>query len=376
MKSILFLAEKLPYRKMAEQLAALTNRLTDFSVTVQILYDGEKYRNLFAGHIACRTSAISGSITTLLPHRFLYNRIVGEKYDIAIAWTEGKCVRILSGCPYPETVLYCMIHSDLSESGKFTAGFSSWSDAAVSYNRFHGFFAADGALIKPFCSVTGIRPSNVQILPPMREKRMHGGENYRQKYISPGTLQICSVGENMTYTDIHRLYKIHIQLLAEGYWHRMIVISGRKKYRFPKDTFLHLPYDTQISRIASVCDLFLCIRDDPSILDAMTDALRSGIPAVSVHSVLSESLLDHGNAGILAEDIPGIKSALRRMLTNPVRRNLYAASAAQTRKKNSSAASVQTFLACISENMEKTDTETGEDAGRIDTNRYMCYNFS
>ena len=187
---------------------------------------------------------------------------------------------------------------------------------------------ADPALCKPFCSVSGIKPSKIRVIPPIRETELSKTDTFHKTYTSPGTLQICSAGEIMSRSTIRRLYKLHTQLLAEGYWHRMIVIAGKKRIRFPRDTFLHFPWDSHSAQRAVACDLFLCPNDEPSTVDTMVDFCYAGIPVVAVEGLLTNSILNGGKFGHLTEDNPeSIKSALRLLLSDPTLRYTYAKSA-------------------------------------------------
>ncbi|MBQ7921693.1 MAG: glycosyltransferase [Clostridia bacterium] len=373
MMTVLFLVEKFRYRKMAEQLAALVNRMENISVTVQVLHDGETYRELFAKNICYKAESAVYHGITVFPAGYLYNRIVKETYDAAIAWTEGKCVRILSGCPHTGTKLYCMIHTDLSENGKFTAGFHSWCDALNAYRNLHGCFVSDQSLIKPFACLSGMESDNIRVIPPIREPSGHRMKTYWKKFGTPGTLQVCSAGENITPSETRRLYRIHTQLLAEGYWHRMVVIGGKRRMRFSRDTFLHLPYDKNTARFVSGCDIFLCINGEESVLEAMKDALRSGIPAVAVQGILTESILAGGTKGILTEATPeSIKNGLRSMLTKPKLRYVCGKNARISDKGCETDISVTEIEEALTKN--KNISTNRKSDKNIEKKNRMCYN--
>lgn len=375
MMTALFLVEKFVYEKMAEQLAALVNRMENISVTVQVLQNGEKYRELFAGHITYKAESQPYWGVTILSETYLYHAIIREKYDAAIAWTEGKCVRILSGCPYSETKLYCMIRTDLSESGKFTTGFHSWGDARNAYRQMDCCLVSDEALIKPFCSVSDVAVSRVETIPPLNETRgMRKNMNWRQ-YCIPGTLQICSAGENLSSREIRHLFKIHTQLLAEGYWHRMIVIGGKKRKQFSRDTFVHLPYDKNTIGITASCDIFLSISGEASALDALTDALQAGVPAVATGGILAQSMVEQGNKGIVTENnVECIKTGLRNMLTKPNLRYICAKNAGKTTSDKEEKSAVRKIEKILREGQRNAAKEVTNNSDNIKANRGMCYN--
>ena len=72
MESVLFLVEKFAYWHKAKQLAVLTNRLNNLQITVQVLKEGEKYRNLFAKNVNYKPQNSNCYFFSILAHFFSF----------------------------------------------------------------------------------------------------------------------------------------------------------------------------------------------------------------------------------------------------------------------------------------------------------------
>jgi len=325
MKNVLFLVEEFTYERMAVQLAEIVNTLDGIAVTVQVLCGGEKFRHMFAKTICYHAGTGISAANWLMSAASLYHWLVRDCYDICFAWTEGLCVRILSGCPYPNTMLYCVIRSDLSEGTRFAAGFRSWQEAGRCYGVMDGFFTSAACLITPFCSVSGISAGRITVMPPPRTVLGSCLPMLYREYGAPGTLHVCAAGENMSYRQIRRLHRLHEQLLAEGYWHRMVVVAGSRRMAGGRDTFLHLPWDERAGGILAECDIFLCPGNEASMLDALADAVYAGKPAVAVEGTVARGIIDDGGCGIVVENsMAGLTQGMAEMLTQAEKRYRYA----------------------------------------------------
>ena len=71
----------------------------------------------------------------LSPKR-LHKLIIREKYDIEIAYLEGPCARVISGCTDPTVRLVSWIHIEQHTAKRAAQSFRSIAEAKKCYRKF------------------------------------------------------------------------------------------------------------------------------------------------------------------------------------------------------------------------------------------------
>ena len=117
MKKILFLIHDLGQGGAEKVLVNLVNNMDDstFDITVMTLFDCGENRQFINSKIKYKTwcsKMIPGNshLMKLFSPMQLHNMIIKEHYDIEVAYLEGPCARVISGCPDPSVKLVSWIH--------------------------------------------------------------------------------------------------------------------------------------------------------------------------------------------------------------------------------------------------------------------------
>ena len=117
MKKILFLIHDLGQGGAEKVLVNLVNNLDKkkFDVTVMSIFDiGENKQFLDSSihYKYCFKHMVRGNshLMKLLSPKQLHKWLIKDKYDIEVAYLEGPCARIISGCPDLNTKLVSWIH--------------------------------------------------------------------------------------------------------------------------------------------------------------------------------------------------------------------------------------------------------------------------
>ena len=172
----------------------------------------------------------------------------------------------------------------------------------------------------------------------------------------------------MNGSDIRQIYRLHRHLLAEGYWHRMIVVAGKGSGRCG-ETFLHLPWDSLAGERAAECDIFLCPDTETSMLDALTDAVLAGVASVAPDGALTRSILGGGTRGRLTDNtIRGLSDGLTEMLIKPDLRYACTREAAMWRQQYMSVDIPSLLSDLLSSQMQKNGADS------VENRRDICYN--
>ena len=106
MKKVLFLIHDLGQGGAEKVLVNLVNNLdkTKFDITVMSIFDiGENKQFLDSSikYKSCFKHMVRGNshLMKLLSPKQLHQWLIKDKYDIEVAYLEGPCARIISGCP-------------------------------------------------------------------------------------------------------------------------------------------------------------------------------------------------------------------------------------------------------------------------------------
>ena len=128
MKKVLFLIHDLGQGGAEKVLVNLVNNMdyTKFDITVMTLFDCGENRRFLNTSIKYKTwckkmfPGNSHLMKLLSPER-LHSLIINEHYDIEIAYLEGPCARVISGCKDMETKLVSWIHIEQHTAKKAAA---------------------------------------------------------------------------------------------------------------------------------------------------------------------------------------------------------------------------------------------------------------
>ena len=163
MKKILFLIHDLGQGGAEKVLVNLVNHMDNlkFDITVMTLFDCGENRQFLSPKIKYKTwckKMIPGNshLMKLLSPERLHNIIVKEKYDIEVAYLEGPCARIISGCTDSSVKLISWIHIEQRTTKKAAISFRSIREARECYEKFHKIICVSQTVKEDFINVLNI----------------------------------------------------------------------------------------------------------------------------------------------------------------------------------------------------------------------------
>lgn len=334
MKKILFFIPNLMHGGAEKVLVNLVNNLDreKYDITVQTLFDvgvNKKHLNKDIRYKYFLKNIVKGNsiILKFFTPKFLYKRIIRDKYDIVVSYLEGSTARIISGCKDENTKKVSWIHIELNDEKLFATGFRSFEEAKKGYESYDKIICVSDTVKQIFEDVSGIK-DNVEVLYNTNETEdivEKSKEDVEDIKFNKKKINICSVGKVIEKKGYYRLAKIHKKLLDEDLDHNVYIIGiGDDEDRIRKylkdnnleDTYHLIGFRDNPYKYVAKCDLFVCSSLREGFSTAVTESLVVGTPVVSTLCSGAQELLGYNNEyGLVVENSEeGIYEGIKKLL--------------------------------------------------------------
>lgn len=348
MTKVLFLIHDLGPGGAEKVLVNLVNNMNPekFEVTVLSLFDEGINRTFLAPHVRYQYvfkrmfRGNSQAMKLLSPER-LHRWFIKEKYDVEVAFLEGPCARIISGCPHPETKLVSWIHCFPAKPKAMSIGFRSIREAEAAYGRIHQVVGVSQTTAKAFHRVFP------RLEKPMVLYNTNETDAILQKSVdavepdtfSNETVNLCGVGKLTQNKGFDRMLRIHSRLRHQGYRiHNYFLGEGEEREALEAyvrengltDEVTFLGYQTNPYKYVAKCDLYVCASWSEGFSTAATEALIVGTPVCTVEvSGMKEMLGENNEWGIVTENNEeALYQGIKKLLDDPALLAHYKAQAA------------------------------------------------
>ena len=360
-KKILFLIPNLVHGGAEKVLVNLANNLSQekYDITVQTLFDVGVHRQSLKGHVQYKGGwkKQPRGMTVLMKFfspKFLYKRLIKEKYDVVISYLEGPSARVVAGCPDKDTKTVCVLHTQFITDTVAKIGFRSMQDAAKCYAGFDEIVAC-GKTVKEGFEAKFTSKNPVKILYNVNET-----EQILEKAKEVPTdvqfegVNICSAGKLVDVKGFDRLMRVHKKLLDDGYQHNVYILGvGEDKEKLEKliedlgvkETFHLLGFKDNPYAYVSRCDIYACSSYREGFSTATTEALVLGTPVVTTEcSGMKEQLGDNDEYGLVTENSEeALYEGIKKLLADPALLSQYKEKAKERGKKFSRLETVRAF---------------------------------
>jgi len=337
MKKILFMIHDLSVGGAEKVLVNLVNNLdrNKFAITVITLFGGgvnEQFLKQDIQYYSIFRKTIPGNskIMKLLPPEQLHRICVKEKYDIEVAYLEGPCARIISGCTSADTKLVSWIHVEQHTKKMAAGAFRSYRESVKCYEKFNQIVCVSEFVKNDFKT---IYPTikDIQVLYNTNETTQileYAQEQVDLEIFKNDEIKICGVGKIVPVKGFDKLARIHCRLRKEVYpIHTYILGTGDSKKEIQSyieeqgesDSFTFLGYQTNPYKYISKCDLFVCASSAEGFSTAATEALIVGTPVITTPvSGMKEMLGENDEYGIVTENREeSLYFGIKRLLDKP-----------------------------------------------------------
>ena len=226
MKKVLFLIHDLGQGGAEKVLINLVNNMdcSKFDITVMTLFDYGINRQFLGPNVKYKTwckKMLPGNshIMKVFSPQQLHNLIIKEHYDIEVAYLEGPCARIISGCPNKETKLISWIHIEQHTTKKASSSFLSIKEAEDCYNRFNNIICVSETVKQDFLHVLNIQvPVEVCYNTNESKKIVElATDEVEENLFSKNEFKIIGVGKLLASKGFDRILNVVKALKAENY---------------------------------------------------------------------------------------------------------------------------------------------------------------
>lgn len=337
MKKILFMIHDLEHGGAEKVLVNLVNNLDNskFDITVMTLFDvgiNRQFLNSYITYKSCfkKVFPANSHLMKLLTPTQLHKLFIKEKYDIEIAYLEGPCARIISGCPNKNTKLVSWIHIELHTKKAVASSFRNYSEALNCYNKFNKIICVSQDVMNDFTSLIDCQ-NTVDVLyntnetndiiekskKPIHDNRLHSN-----------SIKLIGVGKLLKNKGFDRLVKIIFRLIQEGYNVQLFILGigplqeELEQFIIDNNMTEHiflLGYDTNPYKYVSACNLFVCSSLREGFSTAATEALIVGTPVCTVNvSGMKEMLGNNNQYGLVVENTDeALYEGIKKLLDDP-----------------------------------------------------------
>ncbi len=231
---ILFLIHDLAHGGAEKVLVNLVNNMdkTKYDITVMTLFDvgvNRQYLKKNIRYCYCFKKMFRGNshIMKIWSPEQLHHRFIKEHYDIEVAYLEGPCARIISGCPDQSTKLISWIHIEQHTQSKAAASFRNYSETERCYNRFDKIVCVSETVKQDFTSLIDLKntPCVLYNTNESNEIIRQSKEEVEDANFSDSEIKLIVVGKLIKVKGVDRLLKIIYRLKQEKYPVHLFVLG-------------------------------------------------------------------------------------------------------------------------------------------------------
>lgn len=336
-KKILFLIHDLGQGGAEKVLVNLVNHMdkTKFEITVMTLFDTGENRQFLSTEITykyCFSKMVRGNshLMKFLSPAQLHKLLIKDKYDIEVAYLEGPCARIISGCPDVKTKLVSWIHCEQKTRKKASCSFRNYKEAERCYNRYNQIVCVSETVRKDFNSIFSINVANSVLYNTNDTEKIieKSKENIDESIFKSEEIKVIGVGKLSRNKGFDRLERVVHRLILEGFpIHLYILGEGKnreKLQQYAVDNQLEnkitlFGYQINPYKFIARSDLFVCSSYAEGFSTAATEALILGIPVCTVEVAgMKEMLGDNNEYGVITENTEeALYEGIKKLLEKP-----------------------------------------------------------
>ena len=341
-KKLLFLIHNLNMAGAQRVLVELVNHIDfdRYDVTVQTIYDeGALIHQLDPRIRYCSILRVKqpfiqrvwgAVLRRVLTPRYVYRHYVEDGYDYSVAYLEGECTRIVSGCDNPETKTIAWVHADFEKLFLCDRVFRSTQEHKKAYQTFDKIVCVSQGSKRGFTYRFGndwgeklvVRYNIVD------GERIHSAAMEDAASPVPSDVfSIVSVGNLRPEKGYDRLLPICRRLADEGYAFHLTIVGGGSEYDRVAQLLQELDLQNHVTLLGNQsnpyaymkqADLFFLGSYSEAFSTVVIESVMVGVPPMVTACSGMDEILDGGTYGIILPNTEeGIYEGLKRVLDDP-----------------------------------------------------------
>lgn len=334
MKKALFLIHDLGQGGAEKVLVNLVNNMdtTKFDITVMTLFDVGVNKQFLNENIRYKTvfkKMFRGNshLMKLFTPKQLHKLFIKDKYDIEVAYLEGPCARIISGCPNKDTKLVSWVHREQRTMKCLSSSFRSIKETKECYSKFGKIICVSDYVMNDFNSILQLE-NKTNVLYNTNETDKIKKLSKEDVKLDSNSIKLSGVGKLLDSKGFDRILRITKRLVDMNYPIHTYILGIGPKEKELKDYINRnnisnnvslLGYQTNPYKYVANCDLFVCASYAEGFSTAATEALIVGTPVCTVKvSGMKEMLGENNEYGVVVDnDDEALYKAIKELLDNP-----------------------------------------------------------
>lgn len=337
MKKVLFLIHDMGQGGAEKVLVNLVNNMdsSKFDITVMTLFDIGENRQFLGEKVRYKTwckKMVPGNshLMKILSPEYLHKIIVKEHYDIEVAYLEGPCARVISGCSDSKVKKLAWIHIEQHSAEHAALAFRNVAEAKECYRRFDRIICVSQTVKQDFVHALQIPvPHEVLYNTNESDKIIYFSQDAVESgMISHDKINLVGVGKLLKSKGFDRVLRIVKRLKEQGYpVHFYVLGEGPERSNLQEyiqkneleENVTLLGYQLNPYKYVAKCDLFVCASLAEGFSTATTEALILGIPVCTVEVSGMKEMLGEGNEYglVVRNDDEALYEGIKRFFAEP-----------------------------------------------------------
>ena len=264
----------------------------------------------------------------------IYKIAVKEKYDIEVAFLEGKVSKFVANSNNESSKKIAWIHTDINNINGIDI-FKNIKEETKSYEKFSKIICVSEDVKERFSKKTGIKHNiYVQLNPICSKEIIEKSNEPIQENLNHYGYVVCSVGRLVREKGFDRLLEVHNKLIQENIVHTIWIVGEgleRKKLQqyiksnHLEDTVNLIGYSKNPYKYVKNSDIFVCSSKIEGLSSALIEATFLGKVIVSTKCPGTNEIVgeDGQSALVVENNTEALYDGMKRILTDPNLRERY-----------------------------------------------------
>lgn len=295
--------------------------LADYGSNKELLSEDVKYSYVFK-------HAFRGmNYLHLLPHNFIYNRIVDGRYDVVIPYLHGVLTRIVAYAPQSQkTIAY--LHADMEKS-PFMLNLKRRNKVHACFDSYNKIVSVSQSVQDSFIRTTGINDDRLAVIYNTFDTNgiIDKAKDNIPDVFESGSLKLCSVGKLEDVKGYLRLLNVACRLRNDGIKCSLVIV-GEGAQRTELEHFIKehsmesyaglVGFDINPYKYIAHSDLFVCSSYTEGFSSVVAESLILGVPVLTTDCAgMTEMLGKNNEYGVIVENSEdGLYNGLTRILSD------------------------------------------------------------
>lgn len=328
---ILFLSNNLGGGGAERVLVNLVNHMADdgYDITLRVLSNTGINRQFLSPNVKYEYVFQKGFKGTnylyLLPHRWIYNKVVHGQHDVIVVYLHGVLTRIVSYAPKTQkTVAY--LHANMEKS-PFMRSFKNQNAIQKCFSGYSRIISVSQDVQDSFIRMSGINDQRLKVLYNTFDVEGILEKSNESILQSKDTVNICSVGKLEDVKGYLRLVNVIKTLHDEGIKDIRLTIVGEGPQRHELEQFIEgnrlednislAGFDSNPYKYIAKSDLFVCSSYSEGFSSVVAESLILGVPVITTDCPGMREMLGDNEYGIITENSEeALYEGLKRLLSN------------------------------------------------------------